>query len=60
MNMIHHRIHSSALGLAAVVLAFVALPFTGCQSGSNKSSTAEAVAMINDDLTMMCLNIKNA
>ena len=47
MNMIHHRIHSSALGLAAVVLAFVALPFTGCQSGSNKSSTAEAVAMIN-------------
>lgn len=47
MNMIHHRIHSSALGLAAVVLAFVALPFTACQSGSNKSSTAEAVAMIN-------------
>ena len=47
MNMIHHRIRSSALGLAAVVLAFVALPFTGCQSGSNKSSTAEAVAMIN-------------
>ena len=47
MNMIHHRIHSSALGLTAVVLAFVALPFTGCQSGSNKSSTAEAVAMIN-------------
>ena len=47
MNMIHHRIHSSGLGLAAVVLAFVALPFTGCQSGSNKSSTAEAVAMIN-------------
>ncbi len=33
--------------LAAVVLMFTALPFTGCQSGANKSSAPEAVSQIN-------------
>jgi len=47
MTMIHHRIHLSALALVAAVLTFTALPFTGCQRVAKKSSTAEAVAMIN-------------
>ena len=42
--MIHHRIHLLAL---AAVLAFAALPFTGCQRMASKGSSAEAVNMIN-------------
>ena len=31
----------------AAVLSFTALPFTGCQSAANRSSSAEAVSLIN-------------
>ena len=42
--MIHHRF--SALAIAATVLLFTALPFSGCRNVA-KSSSAEAVALIN-------------
>ena len=45
--MIHKRIHHSSLALTAVVLMFTLLLFTGCFSGTKKSSSAEAVSMIN-------------
>ena len=47
MTMIHHRIHLSALALVTAVLTLTALHLTGCQRVAKKSSTAEAVAMIN-------------
>jgi len=43
--MMYNRIHFSTLAWAAVLLLTV-LPVTGCQSGINKSSSAEAVKMI--------------
>ena len=45
--MIHYRIHIRALSLAAAVLTFTALPFSGCQSGAQKSSSTQAVGLIN-------------
>jgi tetratricopeptide (TPR) repeat protein len=44
--MIRNRIHVSTLALAAVLM-FTVLPFTGCDSGVKKSSSTEAISMIN-------------
>ncbi len=43
--MLHNRIHLSILAWAAVLTGTV-LPVTGCQSGAGKSSSPEAVKMI--------------
>ncbi len=43
--MLHNRIHLSILAWAAVLICTV-LPVTGCQSGVGKSSSPEAVKMI--------------
>ena len=41
------RIHVSTLVLATAALVFIVLPFTGCQSGAKKASSAEATRLIN-------------
>jgi len=46
LKMIYNRISHSTLALAAVLL-FTVLPFTGCQSGVKKTSSTEAVDMVN-------------
>ena len=45
--MIHNRIRLMMLALTAVVLMFTVLPFTSCHSGVKKSSSIEALNMIN-------------
>ena len=42
------RIQISSLALVAAVLLFTVLPFTGCHSGANKSSSPEAVSLIDE------------
>ena len=46
--MTYNRIHISTLALAIILLMITTLPFSGCHSGAQKTSSSKAVSLIDE------------